>query len=154
MRVSRSGLLGAGVLRGRSPGGRAQTDQEGRPSPAEIRLPLLWIALLYGRVKASLAATTGVHSHVEAIKYLMAGADVVMSTSALLQQGPAFLSRLISDVSGWMYRKGYTSVSQLRGSMSQQSIPDSGAFVRGNYIRVLESYSGPRAKGQGLRAKG
>ena len=123
-------------------------------SPAEIRLPLLWIALLYGRVKASLAATTGVHSHVEAIKYLMAGADVVMSTSALLQQGPAFLSRLVSDVSGWMYRKGYTSVSQLRGSMSQQSIPDSGAFVRGNYIRVLESYSGPRAKGQGLRAKG
>jgi hypothetical protein len=109
-------------------------------SPAEIRLPLLWIALLYGCVKASLAATTGVHSHVEAIKYLMAGADVVMSTSALLQQGPPFLSRLVADVSGWMYRKGYTSVSQLRGSMSQQSIPDSGAFVRGNYIRVLENY--------------
>jgi dihydroorotate dehydrogenase (fumarate) len=109
-------------------------------SPAEIRLPLLWIALLYGRVKASLAATTGVHSHVEAIKYLMAGADVVMSTSALLQQGPPFLSRLVADVSGWMYRKGYTSVSQLRGSMSQQAISDSSAFVRGNYIRVLESY--------------
>jgi dihydroorotate dehydrogenase (fumarate) len=111
-------------------------------SPAEIRLPLLWIALLYGRVKASLAATTGVHSHVEAIKYLMAGADVVMSTSALLQQGPPFLSRLVADVSGWMYRKGYTSVSQLRGSMSQQAISDSSAFVRGNYIRVLESYKG------------
>jgi dihydroorotate dehydrogenase (fumarate) len=111
-------------------------------SPAEIRLPLLWIALLYGRVKASLAATTGVHSHVEAVKYLMAGADVVMSTSALLQQGPPFLSRLVADVSGWMYRKGYTSVSQLRGSMSQQAISDSSAFVRGNYIRVLESYKG------------
>jgi dihydroorotate dehydrogenase (fumarate) len=111
-------------------------------SPAEIRLPLLWIALLYGRVKASLAATTGVHSHVEAIKYLMAGADVVMSTSALLQQGPPFLSRLVADVSGWMCRKGYTSVSQLRGSMSHQAIPDSSAFVRGNYIRVLESYKG------------
>ena len=63
-------------------------------TPAEIRLPLLWIALLYGRVKASLAATTGVHSAVEAIKYLMAGADVVMSTSALLQQGPPFFARL------------------------------------------------------------
>jgi len=113
--------------------------------PAEIGLPLLWIALLYGRVRASLAATTGVHSYVEAIKYLMAGADVVMSTSALLQQGPQFLSRLASDVSEWMYRKGYRSVSQLRGSMSQQSIPDSTAFVRGNYIRVLESYQ--RAKG-------
>ena len=110
--------------------------------PEEMRLPLLWIALLYGRVKASLAATTGVHSPVEAIKYLMAGADVVMSTSAVLQQGPPFLSRLVADVSGWMDRKGYTSVSQLRGSMSQQAVPDSSAFVRGNYIRVLESYKG------------
>jgi dihydroorotate dehydrogenase (fumarate) len=108
--------------------------------PDEIRLPLLWLALLYGRVHASLAATTGVHGAVEAIKYLLAGADVVMSTSALLQQGPPFLSRLIADVSGWMEKKNYTSVAQMRGSMSQQSIPDSTAFVRGNYIRVLESY--------------
>ena len=108
--------------------------------PEEMRLPLLWIALLHGRVKASLAATTGVHSPVEAIKYLMAGADVVMSTSAVLQQGPAFLTRLVADVSGWMEKKGYASVAQMRGSMSQQSIPDSTAFVRGNYIRVLESY--------------
>lgn len=108
--------------------------------PDEVRLPLLWIALLYGRVKASIAATTGVHSAVEAIKYLMAGADVVMSTSALLQHGPPFLTRLVADVSGWMQKKGYASVAQMRGSMSQQSIPDSTAFVRGNYIRVLESY--------------
>jgi dihydroorotate dehydrogenase (fumarate) len=108
--------------------------------PDEIRLPLLWIALLYRRVRASLAATTGVHSSVEALKYLMAGADVVMSTSALLQQGPPFLAQLIAGASAWMTRKGYTSVAQLRGSMSQQSIPDSTAFVRGNYIRVLESY--------------
>jgi dihydroorotate dehydrogenase (fumarate) len=108
--------------------------------PDEIRLPLLWIALLRGRVNASLAATTGVHSAVEAIKYLMAGADVVMSTSALLQQGPAFLSRLLADFSAWMDRKGYDSVDQLRGSMSQQSIPDSTSFVRSNYIKVLESY--------------
>ncbi len=110
--------------------------------PDEIRLPLLWIALLHGRVKASLAATTGVHSSVEAIKYLMAGADVVMSTSALLQQGPPFLARMINDVSGWMQKRGYASVAQMRGCMSQQSIPDSTAFVRGNYIRVLESYKG------------
>jgi dihydroorotate dehydrogenase (fumarate) len=108
--------------------------------PDEIRLPLLWIALLYGRVHASLAATTGVHSAVEGIKYLLAGADVVMSTSALLQQGPPLLARLVADTAGWMVRKGYSSVAQLRGSMSQQSIPDSAAFVRGNYIRVLESY--------------
>jgi dihydroorotate dehydrogenase (fumarate) len=108
--------------------------------PEEIRLPLLWIALLYGRLKCSLAATTGVHSAVEAIKYLMAGADVVMSTSALLQQGPAFLSRLVSDVSGWMEKHGYTSVDQLRGSMSQRAIPDTTAFVRGNYIKIIEGY--------------
>ena len=108
--------------------------------PDEIRLPLLWIALLRGRVRASLAATTGVHGAVEAIKYLMAGADVVMSTSALLQQGPTFLSRLLAELCAWMERKGYDSVSRLRGSMSQQSIPDSTAFVRGNYIKVLESY--------------
>jgi dihydroorotate dehydrogenase (fumarate) len=81
-----------------------------------------------------------VHSAVEAIKYLMAGADVVMSTSALLQQGPAFLSRLVSDVSGWMEKHGYTSVDQLRGSMSQRAIPDTTAFVRGNYIKIIEGY--------------
>jgi dihydroorotate dehydrogenase (fumarate) len=103
---------------------------------------LLWIALLHGRVHASLAASTGVHGAVEAIKYLLAGADVVMSTSALLHHGPPFLSRLVADVSGWMEKKGYTSVTQMRGSMSQQSIPDSTAFVRANYIRVLESYKG------------
>jgi dihydroorotate dehydrogenase (fumarate) len=108
--------------------------------PEEIRLPLLWIALLHGRIKASLAATTGVHSSVEALKYLMAGADVVMSTSALLQQGPPFLARLVSDVTGWMEKKGYVSVDQLRGSMSQKAIPDSTAFVRGNYIKILEGY--------------
>ena len=108
--------------------------------PDEIRLPLLWIALLRGRVRASLAATTGVHGAAEAIKYLMAGADVVMSTSALLQQGPTFLSRLLAELCEWMERKGYDSVGRLRGSMSQQSIPDSTAFVRGNYIKVLESY--------------
>ena len=108
--------------------------------PEEIRLPLLWIAILHGRLKASLAATTGVHSSVEALKYLMAGADVVMSTSALLQQGPPFLSRLVADVTGWMEKKGYASVDQLRGSMSQKAIPDSTAFVRGNYIKILEGY--------------
>ena len=108
--------------------------------PDEIRLPLLWIALLCGRVSASLAASTGVHSAVEAIKYLMAGADVVMSTAAVLQQGPPFFARLLAEMTAWMERHGYTSVSQMRGSMSQQSVRDPTAFVRGNYIKVLESY--------------
>jgi dihydroorotate dehydrogenase (fumarate) len=106
----------------------------------EIRLPLLWISLLRGHLNASLAATTGVHSAVEAIKFLMAGADVVMTTSALLQQGPQLLSRIVSDLTAWMERKGYSSVDQLRGSMSQQAIADPSAFVRANYIKTLESY--------------
>jgi dihydroorotate dehydrogenase (fumarate) len=110
-------------------------------TPAEIRLPLLWLSLLHGRVRASLAATTGVHSAVEAIKYLMAGADVVMSTSAVLRQGPTFFTRTLADMSAWLEKKGYSSVAQLRGCMSQRSAPDSAAFVRGNYIKVLESYT-------------
>ena len=109
--------------------------------PDEIRLPLLWIALLYGRVTASLAATTGVHGPVEALKYLMAGADVVMSTSAVLHEGPAFFARVLAGMTEWMERHGYSSVSQLRGSMSQQSVADSESFVRANYIKVLESYT-------------
>jgi dihydroorotate dehydrogenase (fumarate) len=106
----------------------------------EIRLPLLWISLLRGQIDASLAATTGVHSAVEAIKYLMAGANVVMTTSALLQQGPQLLARLRNDVATWLERKGYASVDQLRGSMSQQAIADPSAFVRANYIKTLESF--------------
>jgi dihydroorotate dehydrogenase (fumarate) len=106
----------------------------------EIRVPLLWIALLHGHLKCSLAATTGVHGVVELIKYLMAGADVVMSTSALLKDGPSWLSRTLAGLTDWMDRKGYESIDQLRGSMSQKSLPESMAFVRGNYIRILESY--------------
>jgi dihydroorotate dehydrogenase (fumarate) len=113
-------------------------------TPEEIRVPLLWIALLRGRIKASLAATTGVHSAVEAIKYLMAGADIVMSTSALLQEGPPLLGRILAELSAWMGRKGYESLDQLRGSMSQQSIPDSTAFVRGNYLKILDGYTRTR----------
>lgn len=106
----------------------------------EIRLPLLWIALLHGHVHCSLAATTGVHSATEVIKYLMAGANVVMSTSALLHHGPSWLTGVIGECAEWMDRKGYESVDQLRGSMSHRALPESMAFVRGNYIKILESY--------------
>jgi dihydroorotate dehydrogenase (fumarate) len=108
--------------------------------PEEMRLPLLWIALLHKRLRASLAATTGVHSAVEAIKYLMAGADVVMSTSAVLHEGPSFFSRLASDLTQWMQRKGYSSVGQLRGSMSQHQFPEATALLRANYIKTLDSF--------------
>jgi dihydroorotate dehydrogenase (fumarate) len=109
--------------------------------PDEVRLPLAWIALLYGRVSASLAATTGVHGPVETIKYLMAGADVVMSTSAVLAEGPSFFARVLREMTEWMEKKGYSSINQMRGSMSQASAIDAAAFVRGNYIKTLESYT-------------
>ena len=110
-------------------------------TPTEIRVPLLWLSLLHGRIGASLAATTGVHSAVEVIKYLMAGADVVMSTSAVLQQGTGFFATTLADMTAWMERKGYVSVEQLRGSMCQEAMPDTAHFVRSNYLRILESYT-------------
>ena len=108
--------------------------------PDEIRLPLMWIALLHGRLRPSLAATTGVHSAIEVIKYLMAGADVVMTTSAVLLEGPSFLNRTIAQLVTWLDRQGYQSVSQLRGCMSHELVGDPTAFVRANYIRSLESH--------------
>lgn len=106
----------------------------------EIRLPLLWIAILHGRINASLAATSGVHSAQEVVKYLLAGADAVMTASALLQQGPGFLGNLRDDLETWMNERGYDSVTQMRGSMSQQHVADPSAFERANYIKILEGY--------------
>jgi dihydroorotate dehydrogenase (fumarate) len=109
----------------------------------QIRLRLLWIALLYGRIKASLAATTGVHSHVEVVKYLMAGADAVMTTSALLKNGIEFLTTLRDGLQQWMEERDYSSVQQMKGSMSQQNVADPTAFERANYIKILERYKSP-----------
>ena len=106
----------------------------------EIRLPLLWIALLHGRVRCSLGATRGVHSATEVIKYLMAGADAVMTTSALLQNGIDFLGVLVSDLTRWMEAHEYESVRQMKGCMSHQHVADPSAFERANYIKTLESY--------------
>jgi dihydroorotate dehydrogenase (fumarate) len=112
-------------------------------TPAEIRLPLLWIAVLYGRVRASLAATTGVETATEVVKYLLAGADAVMTTSALLRHGPAHLGTLVDGLCDWMQEKGYESVAQMQGAMSQQKVADPQAFERANYIRILHSYRNP-----------
>lgn len=112
-------------------------------SPVEIRLPLLWIAVLYGRIDASLAATTGVWTPVEVIKYLMAGADAVMSTSALLKNGPNHLEQLLTGTRAWLEKRQYESVSQLKGSMSQKNVADPTAFERANYIKILKSYKSP-----------
>ena len=104
------------------------------------RLPLLWIAVLYGRLRASLGATRGVHTPVEVVKYLMAGADVVMTTSALLKNGIDYMTTLRDGLQTWMEMHNYTSVEQMKGSMSQQNVADPTAFERANYIKTLESF--------------
>jgi dihydroorotate dehydrogenase (fumarate) len=116
-------------------------------SPSEIRKALLWIAVLYERVNASLAATTGVHSAREFIKYIMAGADAVQVASAVLRNGIPFLEALLEDVSAWMQEHGYESITQMKGSMSQRSVADPSAFERANYIKTLTQYKSPYAAG-------
>lgn len=110
---------------------------------AEIRLPLLWLAILHGRLRCSLAATTGVHSAGEVIKYLLAGADVVMSTSALLKHGPEHLGKLLEGLRSWMQAQGFSNLNQLRGVLSQRKVENPTAFERANYLKVLEGHKNP-----------
>jgi dihydroorotate dehydrogenase (fumarate) len=109
-------------------------------SAGEIRLPLLWIALLHGKLNASLAATRGVETADEVIKYLLAGADVVMTTSALLRNGPDYAATLLAGLENWLEARRFASVGPMRGSMSHSKVGNPGAFERANYLRVLESY--------------
>jgi len=109
-------------------------------TPEEIRLPLLWISLLRGRIRASLAASHGVDSATEVVKYLLAGADAVMTASALLRHGVQHLATLVQGLEQWLHHKGYGSVRQMKGIMSQQRVSDPGAFERANYIKTLEDY--------------
>ncbi len=106
--------------------------------PSEIRLPLLWIAVLYGRVPVSLAATTGVHGAKELIKYLLAGADVAMCASALYQHGIPWIKDILDDLKRYMQDMGFQSINDFKGSMSQQHISDPTAYERSNYIQILE----------------
>jgi dihydroorotate dehydrogenase (fumarate) len=106
--------------------------------PSEIRLPLLWIGLLYGKVKLSLAATTGVQSAIEVVKYLLAGADVVMTASSLYKNGIPYLRTMNKELQDWMYMMGFDSIDAFKGSMSQQHISDPTAYERSNYIKILE----------------
>lgn len=106
--------------------------------PNEIRLPLLWIAALYGRIDASLAATTGVQGGKEVSKYLLAGADVVMTATALYKHGIDHLRTMTHELEAWMDRKQFSSVDAFRGTLSQQNVPDTTAYERANYIRILE----------------
>ncbi len=112
-------------------------------SREELLLPLRWIAILYGRVPVSLAATSGIHEAEDAVKALLAGADVTMTASALLRRGPEHLTEILAGLSAWLDEQEYESVEQLKGSMSQLSCPDPSAFERASYMQALISFSPP-----------
>lgn len=106
----------------------------------DLRLPLRWIAILYGRVVADLALTSGVHTVEDALKGLMAGACVVMLASTLLQNGIGRLTEILDGLEAWLTEHEYESVAQLRGSMSLKSVANPAALERANYMKVLNSY--------------
>ena len=108
-------------------------------SPADGRLPRAWIALLRGTVSASLAATTGVEVPADVARYLLAGADVVMTTSALLRHGPKYAAELLDGLSSWMTRKGFKTVDELRGKLSVPPAADQAAYQRSGYVAAMRA---------------
>jgi dihydroorotate dehydrogenase (fumarate) len=106
----------------------------------ELRLPLRWVAILYGRVLADLAITTGVHTSEDVLKGLMAGAKVTMMASELLQNGLRRVKEILDEIESWMSEHDYFSVAQMIGSMSQQHCAEPAAFERANYMKTLDSY--------------
>lgn len=105
-----------------------------------LRLPLRWIAILYGRVKADLAATSGIHSADDVLKMLMGGASVTMLCSSLLRMGPRHITSILNNLKRWMEEHEYVSVAQMRGSMSQKSVAEPAAFERANYMKAINRY--------------
>ena len=110
-------------------------------TPMAARLPLRWIALLHGRLQASLAATSGIHRASDALKMLMAGADVTMLCSTLLRHGIPQISLIERDLAGWLQEHEYESVKQLKGSLSQKNCPEPAAFERAQYMKALTGYN-------------
>ena len=109
-------------------------------NPNESRLPLRWIAILFSTVKASLAATTGIHSGQDVARMILAGADVAMMASALLEHGPGHIATVLDELRGVMEHHGYESVSQMKGILSLRDCPEPAAFERANYLKALQSY--------------
>ena len=108
-------------------------------SPAEARLPRTWISILRRQLRGSLAATTGVEGPADVIKYLLAGADVVMTASALIRHGPGHAAVLLDGLSGWMARKGYPSVAGVRGMLALPAGTDEAAYEREGYVRAMQA---------------
>lgn len=108
-------------------------------SPPEARLPRTWISILHGRVHAALAATTGVEGPEDVVKYLLAGANVVMTASALLRHGPEHAAVLLDGLVSWMKRKGFASVDELRGKLAVPPGIDEASHERAGYVSVLRA---------------
>jgi len=106
----------------------------------DARIPMRWIAILHGKIKASLAATTGIHTAHDVLKMLMSGADVTMMCAALLKHGPKHVAKVLNDMTEWMLEHEYVSVEQMKGSMSHKSVADPSAFERANYMKALNRY--------------
>ncbi len=106
----------------------------------DLRLPLHWISLLYGKVDVDLALTSGVHTHLDVLKAMMAGAKIAMMASEILKNGYGAVGATLSNLQSWMEQHEYVSIQQMQGSMSQQSVNDAAVFERINYMRVLNSY--------------
>jgi dihydroorotate dehydrogenase (fumarate) len=109
-------------------------------TPAELRLPLRWISILSGKINTDFALTSGVHSHKDVVKAMMAGAKVTMLASSLLQNGEQSVAHMLSELEAWMKDHEYESIQQMQGSMSQKSVKEPAAFERANYMKVLGSF--------------
>jgi dihydroorotate dehydrogenase (fumarate) len=109
-------------------------------TPVEMRLPMRWIAILYGHVDCSLALTSGIHTSEDVVKAMMVGADVANVCSVLLKEGVGKITELVGGVAQWMEEHEYESVAQMKGSMSHKSVAEPAAFERANYQKVLNSY--------------
>ncbi len=110
--------------------------------PSEIRLPLLWLAVLNGKINASLAASTGVNGPTEVIKYLLAGADVAMVASALYKHGIGYIQDINMGLRRYLDRMGFENLEAMKGKLSQRKVSNPNAYQRLNYIKILESKGG------------
>jgi dihydroorotate dehydrogenase (fumarate) len=106
----------------------------------DLLLPLRWISILYGKVEADLALTSGIHTAQDVLKAMMAGAKVTMTASAILKEGYDRVPAILSDLQEWMEEHEYVSIKQMQGSMSQQAVAEPAAFERSNYIQILSEF--------------
>jgi len=110
-------------------------------TPEELRLPLRWIGIMREHLSMSIAGSTGVHSGFDAAKMILAGADVAMSTSAILHDGPAHFATMEAQLREWMVEHDYDSVSQMRGAVASHAVADPAAYERANYIGNIATYT-------------